>query len=495
LTSLANVKFYGNGQALHDKIAGKKGSFARSVEKVNNGASPKIIVTRKNAFFLDKIVSFIATLTNKEVSITPFNPSPVKDMANRYDDFLKELEIKSREIGIGIEINDEKLLPALRKGQELSAKIPETELLRLMGIICRTVLVGPHWFVFETINACNSNCLYCNIHSPSRTPSKDFLQDQLPFEVFCHVIDDLAKMGVDGISVLANGEPLLHPNFADMVQLGKEKGFMVNFFTNGLLLDERISRAIVKVGADEAFVTISAATEETYLALHSKQRAGDYQQVLDNLARLRDLKKENSAFFPRVTGVHVICSENYTEIMEMAKQGARLGFSKLRLALIRLDNHNRDLALKDENIEELKKGLDELELFCNENNIELWEGYRFQLEHATAPFDWSGNEFVEKGCLIGWGLGLIKANADLSFCCVVKPIANLKDGKRLHDIWNSEFYHEIRGAALDLSKENDIEFTDGSKLYTAACRHCDNHDINAMLHKRLRETGLIEFLD
>ena len=489
------VEFFGNGESLHDSITGKSGSFRESLAKLEDGAKPIIAIIRRNALFIDKILSFLAEYLDRDISIPPFIPSPTYNVHDRFNLYIQEVRPLLEGAGIKVEIRDEQLLHIFKKIQDLANDVPETELLRLLGIVCQTSIVGPHWFVFETINACNSDCLYCNIHSPSRLPSKEFLKDRLSFEIFTKIIDDLSKMGVDGITILANGEPLLHPEFSLMAAYGKNNGLMVNFFTNGLLMDEKIAKVLVDAQVDEAFVTISAGSEETYLALHSKQKKGDFYHVINNMTKLQDLKKKTNSDFPKVTGVHVICAANYKETMLMAKQAAQLGFTKLRLALIRLDDHNRRLALTKENILHLQNGLPELENFCAKNGVELWDGYRFQLDHADDPKDWSGNEFVEKGCLVGWGLGLVKANADLSFCCVVKPMANLKTGGSFAEVWHSEFYQKVRTTALKMGEGNQVRFSDNSLLYTPACHHCDNHDINVMLHRRLAETGLDEFMD
>ena len=488
------VIIYGNGAGLHDRIALVKGDFAKAQKRIRAKEDIVIGVVRKNAFLLDKILLFVAETIGEKIDPHPFSASPIADIALRYNDYLQNISDLVNSLNIKIKVMDERLIELFEKVQSLAETVSETELLRLLGVICETPIVGPHWFVFETINACNSDCWYCNIHSPTRKPSEKFLADRLPFSVFESIMDDLEHMGIDGVTILANGEPLLHPDFVRMISTAKSKNVMVNFFTNGLLLNRSIANVLVKSQVDEAFVTISAATEKTYLALHSKQKTGDYQRVLDNFAYLRDAKQKHNAPFPKVTGVHVICSENVDETFQMAKQAEQLGFSKLRFALIRLDEHNKRLALTKENISSLRDQLPKLRAFCDESGIELWEGYRFQLENADDPEDWSGDYFVENGCLIGWGLGLVKANADLSFCCVVKPIANLKSGGRFREIWNGNFYQAARVIAKNNLEKSDFSFLDGSALYTSACRHCDNHDINAMLHQRLAQTGLDDFL-
>ena len=486
---------FGDQPQLHDRIAGRKGDFDATVTQIRQGAQPVLAIDRRNAFHLSAVFARLAQLLGKPGSIETFSPSPAATIATRFTEYFESLSKACQALGVQIRVHDHRLPLLLDRVQALASTTHEVELLRLLGIVCDTAFVGPHWFVFETINACNADCLYCNIHAPARTPARDFLNRRLPFALFASTCDDLAAMGVDGLTILANGEPLLHPDFSRMAQYAKGKGLLVDFFTNGLLLDQGVARTVVDAGVDAAYVTISAATEPTYLSLHSKQKPGDFEKVLGNLAALRNLKQQQGASFPEVTGVHVICSANYREVLNMAVQAADLGFARLRPALIRLDDFNRELALTPQHIAFLREQLPELESFCREQRIELWDGFRFQLEHADDPRNWSGDAFVRGGCFIGWGLGLIKANADVSFCCVVKPVANLAGGDRFGDIWSGAFYQHARLAAKNLTENRDLTFADGSKLYTPACRHCDNHDINALLHRRLKETELDAFLN
>ena len=488
------ITFFGETADIHDALAGREGDFDRAVAALTKGAQPKIAVVRKNAFRLHRLLAFLADRMGRTVAPRTFSPSPTGNIAERFQGYLEDFRQICSRADVLVELPDDRLAPLLERIQQLSEDGHEIDLLRLLGIVCDEVFVGPHWFVFETINACNANCYYCNIHSPTRTPGKKFLTDRLPISIFTSICDDLASMGTDGLTILANGEPLLHPDFSRMAQYAKGKDLLVDFFTNGLLLNKKVAHSVVEAGVDAAYVTISAGSESSYLALHSRQKPGDFDRVRKNLKHLQSLKEKSWVTRPEVTGVHVICAPNRYEIMEMARQAAELGFSKLRLALIRLDEYNRDLALSPRDIDHLRKQLPELESFCSDHGIALWEGYRFQLEHADDPEYWSGDAFVSGGCAIGWGLGLIKANADLSFCCVVKPIANLKSGLRFREVWNGDFYRRARIAAKDLASDPDVTFTDDGRLYTTACRHCDNHDINAMLLGRLKETGLEEFL-
>ena len=192
--------------------------------------------------------------------------------------------------------------------------------------------------------------------------------------------------------------------------------------------------------------------------------------------------------------VNVICDPNAREILAMADLAADLGFDGLRPQLLRVDEFNRHIALDADDVAYLQETLPELEKRCRERGVQLWDSYAFQLGHAgDNPDEWSGDVFVDRGCFIGWGLGLAKANGDLSFCCTVKPVANLTEGP-FGELWRGGLYHSARLAAKDLRRAGDLPMRDGQPLYTDYCHHCDNHDINRRLHEQLSRYDLWRFL-
>ena len=488
------VTLLGNGPELHDRLAGAAGSFAAAEAQLASADEVHIKLRRANAFHLTAIVQFACAARGRDHEIEPFDPHPATTLAQRFGDHLAHLRNLGRSAKVLIDLDDELLLPLFAHLSERATTENETDLLRLLGVLCDTALVGPDWFVFEVINRCNARCRYCNIHAPTRRPGPDFLDQQLDFALFAPTVDALAGMGANGVTILANGEPTLHPDFARMIRHARERGLRVNFFTNGLCLDEETARIIVETGADEMFCTLSAANAATYAALHAEVTAADWSRVLENLRRLFARRAAAGTGKPASWMVNVICRANAREIVDMANLAGALGFNGLRPQLLRVDEHNRDLSLSADEIAFLRENLPRLEKRCAELGLQLWDGFAFQLEHAgDRPDEWSGDTFVERGCFIGWALGLAKANGDLSFCCTVKPVANLADGP-FAALWSSGLYQRARVAAKDLRRAGDLRLRDGSPLYTDYCRHCDNHDVNRRMHDLMDRYDLWRFL-
>jgi len=488
------VYLLGNGAGMHDRIAGEAGAYETLEAGLADRRPLRIGVVRENAFTLDKVAAHAARLLGKSASVAPLVPSPPADLPRRFEKHLEDLRRALESHGIGIDLLDEELPAILDRAAALVPGVAETETLRLLGIVTRHVLVGPQWFVFEVENRCNEDCVYCNIHARGRNPAAADLSSRLPFETFKTQIDDLAQMGTDGVTVLANGEPTLHPRFIDMIENKKSKGLRVNFFTNGLLLGEKTARRIVDAGCDEMFCTISGGTKDGFLKLHPRQGPRDFDRLMDNLRFLHRYRREAGSAVPETFAVHVITHVNAHELVDMAGQAVDLGFDSLRPQMIRVDEHNFPLALTAADRERILSDLPAARKICAEGGVEMWAPFEAMVATASeTPDNWTPDEFLRDGCPIGWSLGLAKSNGDLSLCCVVKPVGNLAEGS-VRELWFGPEYHRFRLAALELDKNRDLPMRDGKPLFTKRCLRCDNHDINRRTFELLRKTGMIRFL-
>jgi len=482
---------FGNGAKMHDRIAGKPGDYATVEAGVRAGRQLVIGVVRDNAFFLDKIADYAAKLIGRSITALPLAPSPVSELPRRFEFHLDGLNKVLGAHGILMRVMDDDLREIIQSAARNAGDLPEADILRLLGIVCRTALVGPHWFVFEVENSCNENCLYCNIHSPERKPSKEFIQGRMPFAQYAAQVRELARMGVDGVTVLGNGEPTVHPDFLEMVLLPKKLGLRVNFFTNGLLLTQELSRRVVDAGCDEMFCTISGGSKKSYGILHPRQGEKGYDRVLENLRFLFQYRSKGEKGLPKASAVHVVCAANARELPAMAEQAVDLGFDAFRPQLIRVDEHNQKLALSDEDLSAIARDLPAVREICEKGGVELWEAFEPMVRSARDnPDNWTPDEFIEQGCIIGWLLGLAKCDGTLSLCCVVKPVGHLADGG-IEKLWSGADYQRYRLAALDLKQNRDMPLLDGSPLFTERCRRCDNHDINRRYFSMLRESGMI----
>lgn len=90
----------------------------------------------------------------------------------------------------------------------------------------------------------------------------------MEFDLFRKIIDDFSEFDkpVKVIHLYTDGEPLLHPRFADMVRYAKESGVVerVTTTTNGSRLAPQLNRQIIEAGIDKICVSVYGMNEEQY---------------------------------------------------------------------------------------------------------------------------------------------------------------------------------------------------------------------------------------
>lgn len=103
--------------------------------------------------------------------------------------------------------------------------------------------------VWNVTRTCNLRCIHCYSDSGS-----DVIENELSTKEALGLIDDLAQFKVPVI-LFSGGEPLLRPDFFDLIKYAKEKGIRVTISTNGTLITPDLARDIKNAGV--SYVGIS----------------------------------------------------------------------------------------------------------------------------------------------------------------------------------------------------------------------------------------------
>src|SRR5512133_143919 len=104
----------------------------------------------------------------------------------------------------------------------------------------------PHGLL-DILRGCNLSCRACYNAPGSQLKSLEQIREE--FEILAKS-RRLDAMGIVG------GEPLMHPQLMDIIRMIKSGGVHVEFFSNGLLLDEERAAALRQAGADAVFLHI-----------------------------------------------------------------------------------------------------------------------------------------------------------------------------------------------------------------------------------------------
>ncbi len=101
--------------------------------------------------------------------------------------------------------------------------------------------------IWEVTSRCNLNCIHCSSAAGNKNKNELNLDEALG------IIDQLYDIGITTIK-FSGGEPLLRPNFKQIMEYAQIKDFNTILFTNGLLLNKEILKELlvdyVQVGLD-----------------------------------------------------------------------------------------------------------------------------------------------------------------------------------------------------------------------------------------------------
>lgn len=124
----------------------------------------------------------------------------------------------------------------------------------------------------EITNICNKNCSFCSTSNRHKR--------SMSLTEFEHILKEI-KPFTNYIYLHVKGEPLLHPNFREILELCNQYQIFVNITTNGTLLEKRME--------DLKEVPI---VRQLNISLHSFEDEDQINYVTSILENISKLKKE-----------------------------------------------------------------------------------------------------------------------------------------------------------------------------------------------------------
>lgn len=136
------------------------------------------------------------------------------------------------------------------------------------------------YFVFEVTPNCNLNCIYCYNHW--RTPGA-IVPKELGLDKIKTLVDKLlSETQIAGIT-LSGGEPLMRKDIVDIAKYIGSKNIPLGMTTNGLLLNEKLTRDLVKAGVSYFEVSIDSLEKNTLRQLDENSNLAKIKQAVLNI--------------------------------------------------------------------------------------------------------------------------------------------------------------------------------------------------------------------
>ena len=331
------------------------------------------------------------------------------------------------------------------------------------------------WLQIEVSAKCNASCAYC-VLSCYRDQWQGGLMDM---QTFNRLQPNFSS--ADLVYLQGWGEPLLHPQLAEMIKAVKDGGTKVGFTTNATLLKKDRIEQLLPLNIDVLGVSIAGTRAET----HNRFRHGcDFDLVDEHMLELKSMKEAHSSATPDVHIAFMIFRSNWQDLQELPALAARWGAKQVVVSNLTFVGRED---LQEENLL---------------NRPELWGEVRAALESAKSAAAGQGVELQFYGPEVGERLATCRENVlhscfvtyrgDVTPCVMTgfsmspdKPARHYYQGKEydienlafgninnqsLAEIWESRSAHEFHGVYQErvMMLIPDLERPE----VPSPCRHC-----------------------
>lgn len=299
-------------------------------------------------------------------------------------------------------------------------------------------LAKPFTVLIEPSSRCNFRCIQC---FQSLKADSYFTRNRgaMPLARFQRVLDQLKSWPGPKIKVLKlslYGEPLVNPEFCEMLKLAKEARVAerIETTTNASLLSRDVAEKWVACPLDYARISIYASDQAKHQAVTGSDL--DIRAIHENLRVLREIKKSTGSEKPFVSCKMLDAYDN--------------------------DENERFIRMYRDVADEVY--IDKPHSWIKVEGADFIKNY-YQDGADGALTDLKQNSTRRIACPMAFTTLAVRNNGDVAPCCVDfiggTNLGNM-DEHSLPDIWNSDPWHEFQKMQLENRKHENY-----------SCARCD----------------------
>jgi len=175
----------------------------------------------------------------------------------------------------------------------------------------------PYVAVLGIANICNLSCPYCPTGARRKSGRTERMIDPLLVK---KMLDELDKYLIS-VNLYNWGEPLLHPQIAEIVRMIHNRRIFTKISTNLNTYNREVLIELCEAGLDYLMVSFSGASQEVYEQYH---RRGNLDVVLENIRYLTDYKRRNNLRRPIIEFKYLLFRHNRQEMKAARNMTAEL---------------------------------------------------------------------------------------------------------------------------------------------------------------------------
>ena len=281
---------------------------------------------------------------------------------------------------------------------------------------------------FYLTEGCNLRCRHCWI-APKYQKEKDSYPS-LSLELFRSIIKQAKPLGLSGVK-LTGGEPLLHPQFHEILEEIRANDLRLTVETNGILCTESVAREMAACKNPFASVSLDAADAKVHEWMRGVR--GSFEAAKEGI---RSLVK--AGLEPQI--IMTMVRRNQDQIEAVVRLAESLGARSVKFNVLQPtargeEMHRAGETLTIEELVELGQWI--------ENTLSVSTRLRLFFSHPPA-FRPLGKMFGDNGsgCRVCGILGILGVLADGSYalCGIGQTVPELVFGHaatdRLEDVWD-----------------------------------------------------------
>lgn len=167
--------------------------------------------------------------------------------------------------------------------------VPPSDVQSIRGRLRRSQVAPIEWFFLELTNRCNYDCVWCP--TSRQTRPRGMMPRVEAFRLLDEIADYRRRWPLFSLyAEIRNliflhvlGEPLLHPNFLEIVDHGHARGLDFCLVTNGSLLDDGLIQCLLDSGLRSIVVSLNAPDPSSYAATSAPV---PYERVVEMIGAL-----------------------------------------------------------------------------------------------------------------------------------------------------------------------------------------------------------------
>lgn len=161
----------------------------------------------------------------------------------------------------------------------------------------------PRWpleVFLEVSNICDLQCAMCPTFSALNVDRFFALKREdrgvIAYDTATQPLEEVLKHALV-IHASGYGEPTIHPQYKELLQYLSGYEALIDFFTNGMHLDDELCQHLVQGHVHRISISFSGVTKEEYENIYL---GGDFERVLGGIRRLAAAKRLAGTEYPRI---------------------------------------------------------------------------------------------------------------------------------------------------------------------------------------------------